>query len=825
MKNHPIFFMLLLCFLSIAITGNAQNYGNRSSKAIIKGKITQEDNGQALDYATITIFSTQDSSLITGGISDENGLFSIETKAGNYFAKIEFLSFEEKIIENITLAKGKMIADLGNIILVADAKTLTEVEVRAEKSQMQMSLDKRTFNVGKDLANTGASAQDILDNVPSVSVDVEGRVSLRGNENVRILIDGKPSGLVSIDNANGLRSLPSNMIDKVEVITNPSARYEAEGMTGIINIVLKKEKKKGINGAFDVTVGEPANYGVGVNMNFRREKLNFFVNYGLSYRKYNGSGFNFQERTTSNGLLIQDQTRSHNRGGLSNSIRFGSDFFLNKHETITASFLYKKGDEDNLSTVFYRDYLQNRNPQNLQEITERTNDEIEKEDNLQYSINYKKTFDKKGKELVATLQFEEEKEVEGSDYLEKYFDNDYNPLSKANLLQDSENAEGEKQWLFQVDFTNPIGKEGKFELGARSSLRDINNDYDITQLNDNEWQPVLDAIGNPLSNNFQYEENIHAVYAILGDQKGKFSYQLGLRGEYSHVITELLETNEVNDRDYFNLFPSAHFTYKLPAENAVQISYSRRIQRPRFWYLNPFFSFSDSRNQRTGNPNLDPELTHSFELGHIKYFDKGTISSSIYYRYSTGTIMRIQTIINDQNTVSRPENLKNEKSYGLEVTASYNPYKWWRLNGDVNFFKSTIDGSNFQEGLTVDAYSMQGRATSRMTLWKKTDVQLRLSYYAPRKTLQSTRKAIFSTDLGISRDILKNKGTLTLSVRDLFNTRKYRSETFIDDFYSNSEFQWRTRSASLTFSYRLNQKKKRGGKRGGYQGGGEGGEF
>jgi len=494
---------------------------------------------------------------------------------------------------------------------------------------------------------------------------------------------------------------------------------------------------------------------------------------------------------------------------------------------LTGSFLYRKSDEDNFSDIVYKDYIGSTDFTDLQEVTTRSDIETEDEKAIQYSLNYKKTFDKKGKELTATIQYENDTETESSDYLERYFDRNNDPIDRADLLQESRNAEGEKQYLFQIDYVNPISKDGKFEFGVRSSIRDIRNDYEVNEFDDNIWQPLLDFKGNPLSNNFKYDEDIHAVYAIVGDKKGKFSYQFGLRGEYSHVVTELIETNEVNDRDYINLFPSAFFNYEFSEKDAIQLSYSRRIQRPRFWYLNPFFTFSDARNQRTGNPNLDPELTHSTELGHIKYFEKGTISSSIYYRYSTGTITRsVRTVLNDQQTLSRPENLKDEHAYGLEFTLSYSPFKWWRINGDMNFFRAITDGTNVQEGLEADTYAMRGRLTSRMTVAKKTDVQLRVGYRGPRETPQGRRKSITSLDLSANRDILKNKGTLTLSIRDVFNSRKYRGETFLDNFYSDSEFQWRARTATLTFNYRINQKKKRGGRRGGgYSGGGGEGEF
>ena len=750
-RNHQTFLITILClFIGIPLAFSQRPGGNQGQgerpKAIIKGKVIDGTTGLPLDYATITILSQKDSSLITGGITDEKGMFTIETKMGKYFAQIDFLAFQTKTIDQIPLGKGQLLADLGTISLDADSHTLGEIEVRAEKSQMQMSLDKRVFNVGKDLANTGASAEDILDNVPSVAVDVEGNVSLRGSGNVRILIDGKPSGLVGSDSGSGLRSLPSNLIDKIEVVTNPSARYEAEGSTGIINIVLKKDKKKGVNGSFDVTTGAPANYGVGVNMNFRREKVNFFVNYGLSYRRNDGGGFTYQERLTDDAVLIQDQIRDHDRGGWANSIRFGTDYYINKYNTLTGSFLYRKNNEDNLSNILYKDFIGSSDFNDLQEVTTRTDNEKEDEKAIQYSLNYKKTFDKKGQELTANFQFEEDSETENSDYVEQYFDRNNAPLNRADLLQESNNAESEKQYLLQIDYVNPIGKDGKFELGLRSSIRDIRNDYEVNEFDDNVWQPLLDFRDNPLSNNFKYDEDIHALYAIFGDKKGKFSYQFGLRGEYSQVVTELVETNELNDRNYFNLFPSAFLNYEFSEQDAIQLSYSRRIQRPRFWYLNPFFTFSDARNQRTGNPNLDPELTHSIEMGHIKYFDKGTITSSAYYRYSEGTIARgIRTVLNDQQTLSRPENLKDEHAYGLEFTISYNPYKWWRVNSDLNFFRAITDGTNVQEGLTADTYTMRGRLTSRMTVAKKNRCAIKSQLPCPKSNNARSQQSNYLT--------------------------------------------------------------------------------
>lgn len=785
----------------------------------IVGKVVGADAGEALEFAAVSLFSKKDSALVTGGVTNEKGEFALDAEPGAYYAMVEFISFKPYLIEDIVLAQGQRKLDLGTITLKSDATVLAQVEVRAEKSTMQMSLDKRVFNVGKDLANRGNSVSELLDNVPSVSVDIDGNVSLRGRENVRILINGKPSGLIGNGDANGLRNLPANMIEKIEVITNPSARYDAAGMTGIINIVLRKENKAGLNGSFDVNVGNPDNHGTAINMNYRQSKLNLFANVGVRYRRSPGDRNLYQEFYRNDTTFILRESGDRIRGGWSNTYRFGMDYSFTPKSVLTGAFSLRQSNEDNFSTLNYEDFLFNLD--NPTRITRRTDDEREKETDLQYSLTYKKTTDKKGEEFNVEFQYEENSELETSDFLEQYFLADQSASGAADLLQRSSNDEAVKQYLFQVDYVYPIGKEGKFEAGYRGTLRHINNDYLVEEFNDVTWQRL-----EGLSNDFIYDEGIHGLYVSVGNKINKFSYLVGLRGEYSDVRTELVNTEEVNDRNYFNLFPTAHITYDLPGQNAIQLSYSRRINRPRFRSLNPFFSYSNPRNFRGGNPNLDPEFTDSYELGHIKYWEKASLSSSIYYRYSTGVIERIRTIDNVGNTYTIPQNLATENAYGLEVTYSMSPYKWWRLNGDLNFYRSLTNGDNVGSNLSADNLSWFGRVTSMMTIKKKLDIQLRFNYRAPRTTTQGTQKSMSNVDLAFSQDIMKNKATVTFSINDVFNTQLRRYTTFGDDFYSDGQYRWRRRQLLLSFNYRLNQKKKRGGgrQRGGDSGGG-GGEY
>lgn len=809
------------CLITLFTTAllHAQPPGNRPAggqRALIEGKVVDKETGQPLEYATVTLYAMRDSSLVAGGVSNPDGKFAIDMRPGQFYASITYISYEETFVSGITVKAGGAKVNLGEIALGTNAAVLDEIEVLAEKSQVQMSLDKKIFNVGKDLATIGGNAADVLDNVPSVTVDVEGNVSLRGSGGVRILVNGKPSGLVGISDAGGLRNLPANLIEKIEVITNPSARYEAEGMAGIINIVLKKERTPGFNGSFDFNTGYPHNHGLAANVNYRRNNFNLFASYGLRYRKGPGSGAIYQEIYRNDTTFILDQVTDRERGGWSHNVRLGTDWYITPKTVLTASGNVNIGRDENFTEHIYRDYIFDLGQPTG--ITVRTDDEIENEPNQEYSMTFRQTFSSKEHQLVLDARYQDNFEEEVSDLRERYYTPQFTDAGITDLQQRSDNAEGERMLILQADYIHPISKDGRLEFGYRSSFRDINTSFLVEELLTGIWQPL-----EGLSNDFNYDEDIYALYGIYGNKFDKFSLQVGLRAEYSDVFTELVQTNETNPREYLNLFPSAHFTYDLPKQNGVQISYSRRITRPRFWSLNPFLTFNDSRNFFAGNPNLDPEFTHSIEVGHLKYWNKGSMTSSVYYRHTDGVIERIQRVEDDSITTLIPENLATEEAVGIELTFSYNPLKWLDFNGNINAFNAQTDGSNIDETLTADATTLFGRLTSRIDVKKLFDAQVRVNYRAPRQTTQGRSKSITHVDLGFSRDVLSDKGTITLSVRDLFNSRRRRYINEGANFFREGDWQWRARQITLSLNYRVNQKKRRGGGRGGYDGGGEGG--
>ncbi|WP_374759712.1 TonB-dependent receptor domain-containing protein [Dyadobacter chenwenxiniae] len=784
------------------ICGGQPLLAQTANKLSVTGKIVDSQSNSPLGYASIRLFRTADSTFTAGAITDETGGFVVDIVAGSYYALSEFIGYKPQVTQNIRLTAANSPLNMGIIKVSGSARTLDEVTVQAEKSSMELSLDKKIFNVGKDLANAGGTGVDILTNIPSVAVDVEGNVSLRGSGNVRILIDGKPSGLVSIKGASGLQQLQGSMIERVEIITNPSARYEAEGMGGVINIVLKKERKEGINGSFDIITGYPTNYGAAANVNYRRKNLNFFINYTLSYRNTPGKNYLYQELYRGDSTFIMERDMTSNLKGMNNSARGGIDYYFNPKNILTGSYTWRTSKGKRFSTLKYRDYLTSVN--NLTSFTNRTQDETETEPNSEYSVTYKKTFDKKGQEFTADVRYLDNWENSDQYYRENVYRPDGSPSDIPPLLQRAVNYETEKQLLFQMDYVHPFGKEGKFEAGARSSSRDMTNNYTVTQETSEGWITLPD-----LTNNFLYEENINAAYGIVGNKTGKFSYQAGLRAEWTGVTTELKQTNEVNKRTYANLFPSVHVTYDFAKQNAFQLSFSRRVRRPQYNDLSPFATYSDNRNYWSGNPDLNPEFTNAFELGHIKYMGKGSLTSSLYYRHTNGKITSIRRVQEDGSSYTRPENLGTEDAYGAEFTGSFTPYQWWKLDGSVNFFRAITDGTDLDEEFQSDTYSWFVRMMSRFTLWKNTDLQLRGNYEAPQQTPQGKRKALATLDLAASRDILRNNGTLTLSVIDVFNSRKFRSVIEGDNFYTVNNSQGRRRQINLTLNYRLHQAKKK----------------
>ncbi|TDE16183.1 TonB-dependent receptor [Dyadobacter psychrotolerans] len=782
--------LFTLCLINLSFTFV---FAQEESGFIISGKLEDSDKKPVL-FANVALYTAKDSVLTGGNATDETGRFQFPAKPGNYFLKVTYLGLDDKFVPNVNVVSGNV--SLGTITMKTSAKVLQELIVRGEKSQMELQLDKRVFNVGKDLSNIGSNASDILNNMPSVTVDVEGNVALRGSGNVRILIDGKQSGMVGMNPAEALRQIPGDLIESIEIITNPSSRYDAEGEVGILNIVMKKNIRYGLNGSFTATAGYPANFGGSFNINYRRKKVNLIASYGNMYREGPGRGTSRQEYNSADTSFVYEQKTTRNRGGYSNNFTVGMDYFLNKNNTLTGTLSYRNSQNKNNSQLEYRDFdFQN----NLTQTVVRNERETEPRTNVEAALNYRKTFETKGRSLSFDAKYIFSDETESAKYEQS------TSGEAVALRQRSYNTEDEKNLLFQLDYIQPIGKDGKVETGLKSSIRMLDNDFSVHQLNEAMNWSILPDFDNRLA----YDEKIHAAYLMASNQFGKIFIQAGLRGEYSDILTELKKTEQVNHRKYFNLFPSLHLSYKLEEDQTLQLSYSYRLSRPNFRDLLPFSSFSDSRVFRSGNPLLNPEFTHSFEAGHLLNMEKGSLLSSIYYRHRLGVVENITTVDSTGFTRITPVNLSTGDSYGFEFNLTYDPFAWWKWTANANIFRAINEGFYNDKVLKSDTYTWTSRVSSRVTLWKNVDFQTSLNYRAPRKTTQGKDLSQYSIDLGFSRDILKGKGTITASVRDLMNSRKQRRIVENAGYYSQSEFQWRARQFIVTFSYRLNRSKEK----------------
>lgn len=797
--------MLLLAFFIITPFSQLPAHtalSDTDAESGIKGIIKDGETNRGLEYATVMVFHAADSSLAGGGITGPGGSFKIDLKPGKYYAVIDFLAYHTVTLNDIEVSRGRNPYDIGELLLSPDTGMLDEVEVIAERSQVEMRLDKRVFNVGRDISSVATNAIDVLENIPSVTVDVEGNVSLRGDDGVRILIDGKVSGLVGLSSRDALRSLQADMIERIEIVTNPSVRYDAEGTAGIINIVLKKDRRPGFNGSFDVSTGYPFQAGLGANVNYRMRKVNLFANYSTNYRESTGKGELYREfRRSDEDLRISMQDSKRERYSYSNTFRAGMEYFINPKNNLTISALYRFSDNNSRGTVIYDDFDR---PQLLSNTTKRVEKEQSQRPNMEYNLLYRRQFDKEDQLFTLSATYLNRGRDQMSDITELVLF-DIDDLYTDDLLQRTQNDELRTNLEFQADYYHPFGGDAKLEAGLKASIGEIDNDYAVEQFNPaGEWENM-----EQFTNRFIYNENIYAAYLMFGDERERFSYLLGVRTEYSDIRTRLLNTDEDNQDTYFDYFPSVHLTYKLTQADNIQLSYSRRIRRPGFWQLNPFRSFVDDRNIRTGNQFLKPVYTDSYELGYLRFWNRASFNGSIYYRNSENVFQRIERIDSTGIVTMRPENFALNESVGLELIGSGRLQRWWNINGSLNFFHSRTEGSTEERDYLTESFSWSGRISNRFTITRGFDMQLSSRFRGPREMPQGTREASWSIDAGLGKEVLNGNGTLTLNVRDVFGTRKWAFETQLDHVYTKSEFQWRPTTITLNFNYRINQNQRR----------------
>lgn len=792
-----IFFSLILFSFVVAAYGQQAPTGGS-----VSGKLVDAVNGQPLELATVSLVRKSDSKPVKSMQTDLNGNFSLTgIDNGFYLLRATYVSYLTFIKDSINVTAQHNTIQLGNIKLRQGKGLLKEVVITAQKSQVQLGIDKKSFNVDQSLVSQGGSATDLLTNVPSVQVDVDGNISLRGSSSVRVLINGKPSALTGGDISDILQSIPASAIETIEVITNPSSKYDAEGQAGIINIVLKKNVQKGFTGSASASVGTQHTYNGTFNLAYQNKDINLYTNY--SYRKGervgNGSVDKITDATDGT-VQTQNQQANQNFTFIGQNIRTGIDITLNPKTTLSFTNninLRTRDRNQNGSTIIANgdSLLQRINQNNLSHGTGT---------NLDFTTDFDHKFKKKGEELTATLGYSIDKN-DNFDNLNS--DYDYFTIPEDfNSIQHNTTTGRQHNWIMQSDYTLPLN-HGKLEAGIRSTINNNNTNIVSDTLNTStgsyDYNPFL-------SNDFIYKENVNAAYTNYQHDFGKFSLQVGLRLEDAHIRTQLTDSNTTNHKqDYFRVYPSVFLTDKLSENQTLQLSYSRRVTRPNFRQLSPFVDESNRLSYQQGNPDLMPEDTHSFELSYINYWSAVTLTSSVYYRLTLDNIQQITTPLTPGNldtTLTQFQNLKSASNAGYELIAKISPVSALDLTANVNIYYRHIAGDAALDLATTSGWAWNGNLTANIKATKKFGIQIRGDYQGAQVIAQGTMRAMYGVDGGLRYDLTK-KLNLSANVRDIFNTRKFVSDiNYNTPYFTSSQVsdrRFNTRTGVITLAYRF----------------------
>lgn len=794
--------MLRVVSLFIAIFFIA-TFSSGAQDNTVRGVVT--DGKSPLSYSTVTLLSSADSAVVNGAITDDNGSFEITgLNNGNYILRISGLGINTKNIGGISLSQSSPVKDLGRINVAATAQSLEEVEITSSRPMMEMGIDKKIFNVDKNITAVGGSASDVLQNVPSVSVGVDGEVSLRGKNNVTILIDGKPATLLGGDEATALQSLPASGIDQIEVITSPSAKYDASGMTGIINIITKKEKKFGLNGNLSLGAGTRDKYNGSLSLNLKNEKWNVFLN--SSYRQNR----RYQRTTVTRDNIsnagssdsYEDKLRIFN--GFFNSI--GAEYKIDSNNSITLTQNLNKMEWGGNGSSQFSTFASNE-----QLITRQVRDFRDGGGPLSSStsLDYKHSFKKKGEEINANTTYVYSWMERWQEYTTRIYNQD-DMLLTGPVYQSAPGISNNQSSNSQVDYVVPLfTKEGKLEAGLKSQL------FWLESIN----TPTIDSAGTGekvdslLLNGYDYTQQIYAAYTSWRDKVGKFGYKAGLRMEYAYYQgTASSVAGKVYNNEFLNLFPSAFASYELPKQQSVYLSYTRRTHRPRFWHLLPYVDLSNPQDTSVGNPDLVPEFIHNVELSYNKLYDKGhNIIVSTYYQYTQNLIERYRILYGDGTTYTQRRNLNAGVTYGLELTGQVQLVeRVWDATLNANFFRNEIFGANIDPALDNSGFGWFSKLNTTLKLPKEFSFQVNANYEGPKVVAQGYRQQVYWIDLALRKSFWDGKANLVLNVSDIFNTRKYTTAYDFGSYTQNNYNDRETRIGNITFSYRFGSRDSRG---------------
>ncbi len=778
MKTLKI-MILVIIFTTINLGVSAQS-AKKEYKGTINGMLVDSEDGLPVGFSNVVLYSSKDSIMITWTITDDKGVFHLESiPDGTYKLVINFIGYKKLKIDNISINGSNQAVDLGPIKLVKDAVSLSEVKVVSYKNAYEVKSDKKVVNVSNDINSAGGTAVDVLRNIPGLTVDADGAVNLRGSDNLSILVDGRPT---SID-AKRLDQLSSSDIESIEVITNPSVKYNPEGKSGIINFKLKHKKETGFNGNVNLSAGTGNKYTGSAGINFNTGKFDIFAGYDGISKVVNSSRYLFRESYLSDSphYLQQDATTKLILG--SDKFRFGANIYLNPKNSLTFSISInpsKKTDADHTLSQYFD--LQ----KNLLDKVLTINSETSNENSHDYIAGYKKAFDKKGEELSVDYIFTNSSA--GQIQAPTYYYTDSTVKNDIRINTKNYNSNLQINWNF------PFNSNTKLESGIQSILRGTESDY---RLFNNHSGIMVEDLSQ--KNNFSYYEQIHSGFSLLTTKYSKMSISAGLRIEQSFIKGKQEVNKDRITQEYFNLYPSFNLMYQATDKSRFLLSYSRRINRPTGRLINPYADRSNPEVLRSGNPLLKPEYVNSFEAGYSGSNTSSVFGLTAYYKHITNVINSLTVL--DSTGISHifPENVASADNYGVESTFEHSFAKWWRINGNASFYRTIIKAGDDKN--SNSNYSYNARLNSNFTLPAKITLQVIGNYSGPVIGLYSKIDPQYGVDVALKKDFLKDKFSLTLRATDIFNTLRNGYTAWGYNFNADNWRKQETRVVYLSISY------------------------
>jgi len=760
-------------------------------KVNVSGIVIDKDNAQPLPFVNIVLLNTIDSTIVTGILTDLDGIFRLSgVSKGVYLLRFKYIGYDEYFI-NLDMSNFEKQTELGVIELVPSSLTTDEVLIEIERPLMETSIDKTVYNVDQDLSSRGGTAEDVLQNVPSIEIDQDGNISLRGNANVIILIDGRPSTLSGGSRSAILNSIPAESIERIEIVTNPSAKYDPDGMTGIINIVLKKNKLRGLNGNLSVSRGSGSSNTTSLGLNYRTTKFNLYANY--SNRNIQGfrNFYSYRERQLGDDLEIFDQVRIGRDFNTGNTLKAGLDYAIKEGHTIGVSMTNGQSYRSRLGL------LSNEMTTNVsgtrswyRNATEQTNTT-----SLDLNTNYQWVFKEKKGDLMFDFNYSRSRGRTLSDYDEYGFSSSEDGFYYTERFDNPENS---GIVTASLDIVSRPMPDIQIEYGLKAIINsDEQTQYrEIYDFSNGLYFPDLS-----INNEFRLEEQIYSAYGIFAHKLKKVHYQVGLRLEQALIRPELLTTNQQFKNDYFSFFPSVHVVFPLQEKMNLFVSYSRRISRPGSNSLNPFVEFTDPYNIRYGNPSLRPEYTNSFELGFNQEWEKITWNNTVYYRHSTDVLQRIVLFDELGRSAVTWDNLDQTINWGYEGIAIHKVTKWWKNVISVNVYQLYLITSN--PLLTNNSgINWNAKITSSFDLLNKTAaIQINGRYTAPRIVPQGFVQPGPAIDVSFQKSFFNKTLDLTIRVSDIFDWQQFYIETRVPGVYQERTFKWETRRLFFTLNY------------------------